>query len=172
MMYSKDTTVAANLMPFMVIMCELFNGVLRPQMQMPAVWRYTMYYVAPFTYWIGGILSTVLAGQPIVCAENDLSFFVPPEGQTCAVYAEAWLSSTTGYLVDPGAMARCGYCKYSVADDVSFLSLSLLYLLSVCLHLYSLSIKADETTSVPRRTKPQRRKALALLWNIYRICRL
>lgn len=120
MVYSKDTTVAANLMPFMVIMCELFNGVLRPQMQMPVVWKYTMYYVAPFTYWIGGILSAVLAGQPIVCAENDLSFFVPTEGQTCALYAEAWLSSTTGYLVDPGATTRCGYCKYSVADDVGF----------------------------------------------------
>ncbi|KFY17638.1 hypothetical protein V491_04960 [Pseudogymnoascus sp. VKM F-3775] len=103
---SKDATVAANLMPFMVIMCELFNGVLRPQMEMPVVWRYTMYYAAPFTYWIGGILSTVLAGQPIICAENDLSFFVPPEGQTCAMYAEAWLSSTTGYLVDPGSTAR------------------------------------------------------------------
>lgn len=121
MMYSKDATVAANLMPFMVIMCELFNGVLRPQMEMPVVWRYTMYYAAPFTYWIGGILSTVLAGQPIICAENDLSFFIPPEGQTCAMYAEAWLSSTTGYLVDPGSTARCTYCKYSTADDVSLL---------------------------------------------------
>ncbi|KFY68490.1 hypothetical protein V498_10627, partial [Pseudogymnoascus sp. VKM F-4517 (FW-2822)] len=111
----KDTTVAANLMPFMVIMCELFNGVLRPQMQMPVVWKYTMYYVAPFTYWIGGILSAVLAGQPIVCAENDLSFFVPTEGQTCALYAEAWLSSTTGYLVDPGATTRC----HGVSGDLA-----------------------------------------------------
>lgn len=162
-MYSKDTTVAANLMPFMVIMCELFNGVLRPQMQMPVVWKYTMYYVAPFTYWIGGILSTVLAGQPIVCAENDLSFFVPPEGQTCALYAKAWLSLTTGYLVDPNATARCGYCKYSVADDVGFFFPP---------SLRSLSMKTNETPSVSRRTKPRRLKALALLWDIYRIFRL
>lgn len=100
-------------------MCELFNGVLRPQEQMPAVWKYTMYYVAPFTYWIGGILSTVLGDQQVICDEADLNYFQAPSGQTCGQYADSWLRTTTGYLVDPDATASCGYCQYSVAHQVS-----------------------------------------------------
>lgn len=105
-------------MPFLVIMCELFSGVVRPHDEMPVFWRYTMYYITPFTYWIGGIVSTVLAGRPVVCNEGDLNYFVPPPGQTCGQYAGAWLQTTTGYLVDPLASDRCGYCKYEVADEV------------------------------------------------------
>lgn len=62
---SADSIVAATLMPFFIIMCELFTGILRPQSQMPAVWKYTMYYVTPFTYWIGGVLTSVLRGIPV-----------------------------------------------------------------------------------------------------------
>ena len=49
--------MAASLMPFFIVMCEFFNGVLQPQRLMPAVWAYTMYYVAPFTYWIQGMVA-------------------------------------------------------------------------------------------------------------------
>ena len=108
-------------MPFLVIMCELFNGVLRPQSQMPVVWKYTMYYVAPFTYWIGGILSMTLSGRPVVCSSADLTYFEAPPGQSCAQYAGEWLMVATGYLVDENASGKCGYCRYSVADEVSFL---------------------------------------------------
>jgi ABC-type multidrug transport system permease subunit len=114
---SKDAGIAAVIMPFMVIMCELFNGVLRPQSQMPVVWKYTMYYVAPFTYWIGGVLSSVMAGTKVVCSEADLSFFNAPPGQTCGEYAASWLENATGYLSEPEATGSCGYCAYSVADD-------------------------------------------------------
>lgn len=81
-----------------------------------------MYYVAPFTYWIGGILSMTLSGRPVVCSETDLNYFEAPTGQTCGKYATEWLSNATGYLVDGEAMGRCGYCKYSVADEVSSFS--------------------------------------------------
>lgn len=114
-------------MPFLVIMCELFNGVLRPQSQMPVVWKYTMYYVAPFTYWIGGILSTTLSGRPIICSEQDLNFFLAPPGQTCVQYAGEWMNTTMGYLVDGNATGRCGYCQYESADDVSSHSISRLF---------------------------------------------
>lgn len=83
-----------------------------------------MYYIAPFTYWIGGVLSTILSGQPIICDAQDLNAFAPPPGQTCGEYAASWISSTTGYLVDINSTLQCEYCKYSFADDVSLYGIS------------------------------------------------
>jgi ABC-type multidrug transport system permease subunit len=108
-------------MPFFIIMCELFNGILRPHQQMPAFWKYTMYYITPFTYWIGGVLSAVLRGTPVVCKESELTLFQSPPNMTCGEYAASWLSSTSfGYLSNSESTGICGYCEYSYGDDVRF----------------------------------------------------
>lgn len=113
--------MAATLMPFFISMCELFNGILQPHQQMPVFWKYTMYYITPFTYWIGGILSSVLQGMPVSCAENELAIFQSPPNMTCAEYAGPWLSAKgQGYLSNPNDYDLCGYCEYSYGDDVSF----------------------------------------------------
>jgi ABC-type multidrug transport system permease subunit len=113
--------VAATLMPFFIIMCELFNGILRPHEQMPAFWKYSMYYITPFTYWIGGVLTSVLRGTPVVCNESELTLFQSPANMTCVDYAGPWLSSKgIGYLSNPDGTGTCGYCEYSDGDDVSF----------------------------------------------------
>jgi ABC-type multidrug transport system permease subunit len=114
--------MAASIMPFFVIMCEFFNGVLQPQALMPKVWAYTMYYVGPFTYWISGIVAQILTDLPVRCQEQELSRFQPPSGQTCSEYAQEWLSTTKGYISNPNATSACGYCQYAVGQDVSFLS--------------------------------------------------
>lgn len=113
--------MAAYLMPFFLIMCELFNGVLRPQAQMPVFWANTMYYIGPFTYWIGGILSMVMKGVPVECESSELSSFYSPPNQTCSEYASSWLSSNKGHLANPNDMGTCHYCQYSYGDDVSAL---------------------------------------------------
>ncbi|KAI9927298.1 hypothetical protein MW887_003685 [Aspergillus wentii] len=89
---STDSMVAATLMPFFIIMCELFNGILRPHEQMPAFWKYTMYYVTPFTYWIGGVLTAVLRGVPVACDQSELAIFQSPVNMTCGEYAGSWLA--------------------------------------------------------------------------------
>ncbi|KAJ5684823.1 uncharacterized protein N7477_001168 [Penicillium maclennaniae] len=115
---SADSMVAATLMPFFIIMCELFNGILRPHEQMPAFWKYTMYYITPFTYWIGGVLTSVLRGTPVVCNESELTLFESPPHMTCGDYASPWLTSTgVGYLSNPESSGICGYCEYSYGDD-------------------------------------------------------
>ncbi|KAL2846861.1 ABC-2 type transporter-domain-containing protein [Aspergillus pseudoustus] len=115
---SADSLVAATLMPFFIIMCELFNGILQPHTNMPAFWGYTMYYVTPFTYWIGGVLTAVLRGMPVVCSESELTLFQAPPNMTCGEYAGPWLSEKgVGYLSNPVAMGECGYCQYSFGDD-------------------------------------------------------
>lgn len=112
--------IAATLMPFFIIMCELFNGILQPHSQMPAFWKYTMYYVTPFTYWIGGVLTSVLRGTEVVCTQSELTIFGSPSNVTCGEYAGTWLESKgVGYLSNPDGTGECGYCEYSHGDDVS-----------------------------------------------------
>lgn len=125
--YSIDSVMAANLMPFFLVMCEIFSGIIHPQDEMPAFWAYTMYYVTPFTYWVGGILSAILTGQPVICEQGELVTFEAPPLQTCQEYAKSWLDVSAGYLQNPDNMGSCQYCPYSQGDDVSCqLSLSLI----------------------------------------------
>ncbi|KAF4459467.1 ABC multidrug transporter [Fusarium albosuccineum] len=114
---SADATMAANIMPFFIVMCEFFNGVLQPQSLMPDVWAYTMYYVSPFTYWISGIIAMVLSPTSVKCLDSELISFRSPSNTTCGEYAQDWLSSTTGYLSDPDAIGTCGYCQYATGKD-------------------------------------------------------
>ncbi|KAL4783892.1 ABC-2 type transporter-domain-containing protein [Aspergillus varians] len=115
---SADSMIAATLMPFFIIMCELFNGILQPHQNMPAVWKYTVYYVTPFTYWIGGVLTSVLRGVPVVCHDSELTLFQSPSNMTCDEYAGPWLADRgMGYLSNPDGRGECGYCEYSYGDD-------------------------------------------------------
>ncbi|RAL09122.1 putative ABC multidrug transporter [Aspergillus homomorphus CBS 101889] len=115
---SADATIAATLMPFFITMCELFNGIIQPHDKMPAFWKYTMYYLTPFTYWIGGVLTSVLRGAPVICEQDELSFFRSPANMTCGEYAGPWLAEKgVGYLSNPNDYDICGYCDYSSGDE-------------------------------------------------------
>jgi hypothetical protein len=130
---------------------------------MPTFWRYTMYYITPFTYWIGGILSSTLHNQPVVCNAKDLSFFNPPPGIMCGVYAESWLQTVAGYIVNPDAPDLCGYCQYDVADDVSLLS---------CVMGWAWGCMGADDWAVSRVHKFGRFESVAIPWNFHRLCDL
>ncbi|KAL4993320.1 ABC-2 type transporter-domain-containing protein [Aspergillus recurvatus] len=115
---SADSVVAATLMPFFIIMCETMNGILQPHENMPVFWAYTMYYITPFTYWIGGVLTSVLRGVPVICDESELAVFQSPPNMTCGEYAGSWLAKKgVGYLANTEGSGNCGYCEYSYGDD-------------------------------------------------------
>ncbi|KAI6778376.1 uncharacterized protein J7T54_000494 [Emericellopsis cladophorae] len=114
---SSDASMAANIMPFFVIAAELFNGVLQPAYLMPAVWRYTLYYMGPFTYWISGVMAIILPRITVECANSELTRFDIPAGTTCGDYVRDWLDDTIGYLSNPDAPADCGYCQYGSGED-------------------------------------------------------
>lgn len=122
MNHSPDAMVAANLMPFFIILCELFNGILQPPHQMPVFWQYTMYYITPFTYWIGGTMAMVLDGRPVVCDVDELVYLELPSNTTCGAFAEPFLQSASGYISNPDESRvgeMCGYCQYASGEDVS-----------------------------------------------------
>ena len=119
-----DHHTNAQVLPFFFVMFGLFNGVVRPYATLSVFWRYWMYYVNPSTYWIGGILSATLAGQPVECAPGETALFdVPPPSEagganrTCAAYAGAFAETAGGYLLNPDALSGCEYCPYRSGDD-------------------------------------------------------
>ena len=111
--------MAASVMPFFVMICEFFNGIVQPRALMPAVWAYTMYYISPFTYWVSGIAAIVLPTIEVTCSESEFTRFEPPSNSTCGEYANDWLKGTEGCLENPDAMSDCGYCQYADGDAVS-----------------------------------------------------
>ncbi|CAI6094480.1 unnamed protein product [Clonostachys chloroleuca] len=114
---AADAVMAASVMPFFIVVCEFFNGILQPVELMPVIWRYTLYYIGPFTYWVSGTISMILLPVSVKCADSEFIHFHVPPNTTCGAYAESWLSSTTGYLADPDATDTCNYCQYTGGQD-------------------------------------------------------
>lgn len=76
-----------------------------------------MYRVSPFTYWIGGMVSTLLHARPVECTSTETSHFDPPENQTCGQYLADYLQMAPGVLQNPDATANCQYCSLSSSDQ-------------------------------------------------------
>ncbi|KAK0386033.1 hypothetical protein NLU13_5870 [Sarocladium strictum] len=115
--FAPSFTVISNVLPFFFLMFGVFNGIVRPYADMPSVWRYWIYWMNPSTYWIGGLLSATLTGQPVECNEQETAHFNPPPGQTCGEYAAGFIESAGGYLLNPNSSDQCQYCPYSSGDD-------------------------------------------------------
>ncbi|KAF3388146.1 ABC transporter G family member 19 [Talaromyces pinophilus] len=120
--FAPSFTVISNVLPFFFVMCNLFNGVIRSYASYPVFWKYWLYYVNPITWWIRGTLSAVLPAVTVECASQEVTYFTPPDGQSCASYAGNWVSNIagTGYLLpetNGGGGGECGYCMYSNGSE-------------------------------------------------------
>jgi len=111
-----DAQTASAIVVFLTIMSTLFCGVLQSPDALPGFWDF-MYRVSPFTYWIGGIVSTQVHDLPITCSTSEASIFSPPSGQTCAQYLAPFLKQAPGTLQNPDATADCRYCSLSTGDQ-------------------------------------------------------
>jgi ATP-binding cassette subfamily G (WHITE) protein 2 (PDR) len=111
-----NAETAAGLVSLLTLMSILFNGVLQPPSQLPGFWIF-MYRVSPFTYWIGGLVATMLAGRQVVCSSEEISVFDPPSGQTCGAYLADYAQLAGGTIQNPGATSSCEYCSLSNSDQ-------------------------------------------------------
>ncbi|KIW28533.1 hypothetical protein, variant 2 [Cladophialophora immunda] len=93
-----------------------FNGVLQPLSQLPQFWHF-MYHASPYTYLMSGYISNAIHGTRIICAPQEINVFQPPLGQTCMEYAGAFVQEQFGYLLNPGDISNCQYCRYSSGDQ-------------------------------------------------------
>ncbi|KZP09293.1 hypothetical protein FIBSPDRAFT_938543 [Athelia psychrophila] len=110
-------TTAANILPFVLGIISIVNGIIVPHAQMTNPWRDFVYWVNPVTYYVGAFLGSTLHGLKVECKSIDLAVFNPPSGQTCVEYAGDWVASSGGYLANPNATSDCGFCQYSNGDQ-------------------------------------------------------
>ncbi|TIB86116.1 ABC multidrug transporter [Wallemia mellicola] len=107
-------------MPFHLVVLNLINGIIIQYGNIPVIWRYTLYYINPLTYFLDGMIGATTSDVSINCAENELATFNPPPGQSCESYAGAYTEMAPGYLVNGDATSGCQYCPMS--DSSSFLT--------------------------------------------------
>ncbi|EPQ27577.1 uncharacterized protein PFL1_04715 [Pseudozyma flocculosa PF-1] len=119
---APNLAIAGVMLPFILIVYELFAGVTIPGPDMVRFWRSWLYELNPYTRLVSALLTSVLHEVPVRCqGESEVVSFLPPVGQTCGQYAAAFVEAVRkGYIVNPDEAAgagACAYCPYRVGDD-------------------------------------------------------
>uniref|UniRef100_A0A0W0F6H9 Putative hba2 n=1 Tax=Moniliophthora roreri TaxID=221103 RepID=A0A0W0F6H9_MONRR len=110
-----NTELAAILFSLMFTFVLAFNGVLQPYSQLG--WWKWMYRLTPYTYLIEGLLGQAIGKENIYCSSIELATITPPSGQTCGQYMQTWLSTNSGYLVNPNDLSNCQFCSTTTTDE-------------------------------------------------------
>ncbi|VVT48648.1 uncharacterized protein SAPINGB_P001882 [Magnusiomyces paraingens] len=93
------------------------SGVLCPKDALPGFWIF-MYRVSPFTYVIGGMLSSGIANAEVKCSDRELlTFPVIPANHTCETFLGPYSEATLGRIHNPEATSDCKYCTMSTTDS-------------------------------------------------------
>ncbi|KAJ4287467.1 hypothetical protein N0V88_007654 [Collariella sp. IMI 366227] len=111
-----DAQAAAAVTVLLTMMSTIFSGVLQTRVALPGFWIF-MYRVSPFTYWISGIVSTMLHARPVECSLEETLMFNPPQGMSCGDYLSPLSGKSQGTLQNPYDTEACRYCSFSVADQ-------------------------------------------------------
>ncbi|KAJ5908495.1 hypothetical protein N7495_001177 [Penicillium taxi] len=114
---SPDLGTAGNVLVFLVCCVNWYNGIIVPYEQIQVFWRYWVYWLNPFTYFFGGLVTAVIENQPIVCKEDDLYILSPPDNETCGSYLSSWASSAQVQVLNPSATENCQLCEYITGDQ-------------------------------------------------------
>ncbi|RAQ58607.1 hypothetical protein COH20_002803 [Aspergillus flavus] len=112
----SDTESADAVVILLFSMMLSFNGVLIPPVALPGFWIF-MYRVSPLTYWVSGIVATIVHDRPVECSESELSIFDPPPNQACQQYLGPYLQQSPGRLLNPDALSGCQFCGLTTADQ-------------------------------------------------------
>jgi ATP-binding cassette subfamily G (WHITE) protein 2 (SNQ2) len=115
--YAPNAVFAALVNPLLISVLVSFCGVLVPYAQITAFWRYWLYYLNPFNYLIGGLVTPVLWDVQVQCTQEEYGILDPPAGSTCAAYLGDFVSQGSGYINNPDATAACEYCPYSRGSE-------------------------------------------------------
>lgn len=116
--YAPNAVFASLVNPVLIGTLIGFCGVLVPYAQITGFWRYWLYYLNPFTYLMGSLLTFALWDKQVNCAEREFAVFDTPKGETCANYLAEYLKFDTGAnLMNPDATSGCKVCQYTYGSD-------------------------------------------------------
>ncbi|KAI5298933.1 hypothetical protein KEM55_002769 [Ascosphaera atra] len=117
--YAPNAVFASLVNPLIIGTLVSFCGVLVPYRQIQAFWRYWIYYLNPFNYLMGSLLTFTTFSQKVECDAEEFSVFNPPKGQTCGDYLEAYLqgAGSSANLINPNATSSCHVCEYKYGSD-------------------------------------------------------
>ncbi|KAJ7627633.1 ABC-2 type transporter-domain-containing protein [Mycena polygramma] len=111
---SETPEAAGNMGNLFFSLTLLFCGVLAgPKLLGWWIW---MYRVSPFTYLVGGMLSTGLSGSKVVCSAIELLTVEPANGLNCGDYFAPYVLVAGGTVINPNATSACQFCSLSEAD--------------------------------------------------------
>lgn len=94
-----------------------FCGIVVPYSQITAFWRYWIYWLDPFSYLVGGLLTQLLWDVRVQCKQNEITTIPLPTNSTCGQYMGNFLSENAGYVVDPSSATSCEYCPYKTGAE-------------------------------------------------------
>ncbi|KAF7524357.1 hypothetical protein PCG10_005841 [Penicillium crustosum] len=109
LMPSIEAAFAAN--GFFFMFCNTFAGTLSPKPVTPSGWHW-FYNISPLFYLGEGVTADVLQDLPIRCKGSEVSIFYAVNGTSCGQYAQDFLKTATGYLLNPESTMECQYCRY------------------------------------------------------------
>jgi len=119
--YAPNAVFASLVNPIIIGTLVSFCGVLVPYSQIQPFWRYWMYYLNPFNYLMGSLLTFTSFSAPVYCAEEEFAIFNPPANQTCGTYLADYMGvggmGARANLTNPSATEGCRVCEYRTGSD-------------------------------------------------------
>jgi len=78
-----------------------------------------LYYLNPFTFVLGGMLTFTLFDKPVVCAPFEKAIFDTPGNITCKEYLADYMQGIGSRinLLTPDATSACEVCQYRQGAD-------------------------------------------------------
>lgn len=117
--YAPNANFAALINPVIITVLVSFCGVLVPFASIQEFWRYWLYYLDPFNYFMGSLLVFSSFDAKVSCTDGEFALFDTPNNQTCAEYLSSYLAGPGAgtNLVNPTATAGCKVCQYRRGSD-------------------------------------------------------
>ncbi|KAJ0417268.1 ABC-2 type transporter-domain-containing protein [Aspergillus carlsbadensis] len=117
--YAPNAVFATLTNPLVIGTLVSFCGVLVPYAQIQEFWRYWIYWMNPFNYLMGSLLTFTVFDVDIKCRESEFATFDPPNGSTCADYLSTFMQGmgARSNLINPEATEACQVCQYTRGSD-------------------------------------------------------
>ncbi|KAI5289922.1 hypothetical protein KEM54_002895 [Ascosphaera aggregata] len=117
--YAPNAVFASLVNPLAIGILVSFCGALVPYSQIQTFWRYWIYYLNPFNFLMGSLLTFTTFSEKVVCKHEELAIFDPPSGETCKQYLTAYMEGfgRSAHLLNPDATKGCEVCQFKMGSD-------------------------------------------------------